>query len=667
MISAPNSNFKLKTMIYGFSDRETAVKLKEMADSQGKRPSQSSTAATESGPRVFLVSLKKDLEPASKSDSGSLIPSTGSANLLKRSLSTEELETRKNDFSQTDYEIEVKSVSGNAVPKTSDPSNPEELHLAVQDSFGTLYLIPEASELFGVLASGWTLGDEEAQSIELSEGFERPEPFTAYPAPTLSESLTAGTAVTCRFIKALGKWFFFRPSGGENAAEVNASGTALGGMGKHDDGLEIWASRLAAGSDPVHVYQTPAVRTRVEAVGSEDDSPWIRFPTGMTGDPEGVTHVRNDFYRANGKIWRKEFFGTVYADDLGTLYYPTFQTFNGSPTWKSAESWIYTADEKWMKDVFLGTLPDDPQIEPDGNFGAAAIEELGLFLYEKPCWECSDEYGVYLPKEGTPAEGEILFGVPMFQVDAEGGFISRGGFLTRSLKREFQKEKSEYFWKYSGELELYLEDEGELLKYSGAAYRETASGEWKWILGAYGHTENGWFELDGEPNHETDRKLKFCVVEKEDKPFAPADLVRKRFSETIEEKENEFRIRDSKTACWRLSREKTADVSFTFAFQFPEESEPPEIQDDKTVALDDLLLNDPELPEFLSDDEAETFVIGLKGDPAGWFEAPWSDFEETFTFLHGPIVLKELTLRFKAWVKGDFTENIWKTEPEIVT
>ncbi len=664
--------------MYGFKERRHAEVLKEIAESRISAGVSSSMElpVTGNGPRIFLISLPKAI-PAFQDG----LPGAGEGEIrYLQNLSElsedgtdetdEEMKFYQYEEDQENVKWKVRNLTGSPIPATSDPSRPEELHMAVQDSFGTLYLIPEVSEIFGTLQSDWSTGDENEQVIELSKGFERSETFTAFPAPTLSENLTAGTPVTCRFIKAVGKWFFFRPSGGGgNAAEVNASGTALEGMGKHEDGLEIWASQLAAGSETVHTYRTPAVRTKVKAVGSDDDSPWIRFPTIMTDDPEGVTYVRGSLYHANGKIWEKKYFGTVYADDSGTLYFPTFQTFNGSPTWKSADQWIYLTDGKWMKAGSLGTLPDDPQIEPNGNFGAWTIEELGLFLYEKPCWECEDTYGIYLPKEGTPAEGEILFGVPMFQIDDDSGPVPYGGSFTRTLKKEFQKEMSAYFWKYTGELGLYSEDETELLKYSDIAYRKTITGEWKWILGAYGHTENGWFELDEEPdpNRETDQELDFCVVEKYDKQFTPADLIRNRFSETIEERENEFRIRDSKTACWKLSKEKTADVSFTFPFQFSEDAEVPEIQEDRTISLDDLLRKDPELPNIFPDDDAGTFLIGQKGDPAGWHEAPQSDFEKTFTFLHGPAVSRDLFLQFKAWTEGEFTENIWKTEPEIVT
>ena len=182
-------------MLYGFNDRQTAEKLKEFASNIGKLPSQSFPVTQDNGSRVFLVSLSEPIGAMSKDSSSIGSPSAANAKILKRNTSNE-LEVQKNAFSDEDYFVTVQNVSGNAIPQTSEELLPEEIHLAVQDSFGGLFLVPQVSELFGTLESSWSRGDDTPQSITLDAGFERSgSVFTASPAPTLSEDLPAGTAM----------------------------------------------------------------------------------------------------------------------------------------------------------------------------------------------------------------------------------------------------------------------------------------------------------------------------------------------------------------------------------------------------------------------------------------------------------------------------------------
>lgn len=674
-------------MIYGFSDRETATKLKELADSIGAQPSQSSTPATESGSRVFLVSLTKDLEAASKSETSSLIPSTGTANLWKRDLSTEELQTRKNDFSQTDYEMKVKSVSGNKIPKTSDPSNPEELHLAVQDSFGTLYLIPEASELFGTLESDWTPGDEEAQTINLSAGFERSETFAAYPAPTLSEALPAETPVTCRFVKALKKWFFFRPSrSGSATAILSVRGTALGCFGEYE-GKEIWATQLALGSEEVRLYDSVAIQTGVKAIGSDSSKPWIQFPTlatdsfnstfssGMT--QAGPDYVFDQYLKLGDEIFLKSDLGTLYQRE-GEIFYPSFRTLDGSPFWQTSGSGplylypnAYANGSGYAIDFILGRIID-PNDENESSPHSYQLSEL-VSEYDKPIWKCETEFGVY----SCEGQEDIIFGVPQFLATLQAtdsnpdeGLQESSPFV-RSLK-PVETLESGPLWKYSGS--LTVREGEELFKYENVSPQDQGR---LWILGRLEDTQNGWYQSDSalQADSSSPTTFTFCVVERDPLTFTVNELLLDRLSSLQEDEnanggEGSFFLPDGKAARWSLA-EADRDLTFTFSFNAPS---PLTTGDDLEITLDQLLRQEvepfPTLQAVAQAEDGQTvklWVVGDYGSEEGWLEAPFSDLEETLTFNHGPNPRGEITLTFDQYVEGAFTETIWQITPEILT
>lgn len=726
--------------MYGFKEKWHAEILKQFAENNLQNGVQLGNAlfSAGNGSRIFIVSLPNPI-PAFQDGT----PGSGTAEIkylkspdeheteedessegFEEQEPREDSETRLRSFSEgteSDESVnteelvpylyddgdpvvwDIHNLSGHSIPKTPERPKPEDLRLAIQDSFGHLYLLPEVSELFGTLAEHWELGDKTAKVINLDEGFERSpnrevvegvenvEVFKAFPAPTLSERLTSGTPVTCRYIKAVGKWFFFRPSRSGSAAEVDASGTALGGMGtfqaSNDEMLEIWASQLAAGSEPVSLYKTPAVKLPVTAYGSEDDTPWIDFPTIMNNSPETVRQVRGNYYRADdGKIWEKQYLGRVLIDDQDTLYYPTFWTFNGCETWNSDPSgsmagiWIYftTLNSKWMKSSFLGTLPDDPNVTQQGNFGADSLEELGLSDFVKPCWECESEYGIYLPKSGTSASGEILFGVPQFSLESTSLETPtfQGGIFERSLKRETVEISNSVFsvWRYEGTFALDT-DESIRLSWQDISCRNH-EGTLQWILGIWGDSDSGWWELSGEPDQTAERFMTFRIITKTNKRFTTADILQRIFNERISETDEEFRIHDTDAARWTLPKMETNGVSFTFEFTLPdnneeeeyeEEGSDPEILEDITVTLDDLLRKARSLPEIHYSEEKSLFYIGVPEDPNGWWEAPENLFTETFIFTHRPVFQETWNLNFNEWVKGNFTQDVWKVEPEIVT
>ena len=391
----------------------------------------------------------------------------------------------------------------------------------------------------------------------------------------------------------------------------------------------------------------------------------------MTGGDSGtwVSHVRGTLFRdsVSGKIFRKEDYGQVLTDGT-TDYRPTFQTFHGQNVWKSeAGNYVYrdgllaSSAGRWMISAALGALHDE------SNPGAETLAGLGLSEKVKPCWECDSTYGIYVPRSGTGAAGELLFGVPSFTVTLNADFHETGGTFLRSLKKEPQSApETSRHWQYSGTFTFQTAD-GTTLCYSGLTF-QTVGTQSGWVLGTLQDPVCGWFESDGEPDSETARSLTFRVVEKPDKTFTPASFLQGSFSDPILETETGFQIRDTDVACWTLSSQETAGVSFTFTFTQPDDVEPADpVPENPTVTLDDILRNAPTLPEIHFSEARSSFYLGTPDDPSGWFEASVSDFETVFTLTHGPIPRPDIPLTFTAWTAGAFTEPVWKVEPGITT
>lgn len=645
-------------MIHGFKDLRTAERLKQIADKTGRKAALPPDL-TDNGSRIFMVALTDDIEPFQTSETSLGVPASGNAKLLK--MSTEgELSFRKaGSFSDEDYSLQVRSLSPHPIPKAGERPLPEDFHPAIQDSFGTLYLIPEVSELFGTLASSWSHGDDTPQTITLDAGFERSETFTAFPAPTLSESLTAGTAVTCRFIKALGKWFFFRPSGSSGGSAVlSVSGTALGGFGTHD-GKSVWATQLAVGSETVDVHRSAAVLSSVKAVGSDDDEPWIAFPTTMADSPEQVAYVRGDWFQSGGNICLKKNIGSVYVYE-NTLFYPLFQKLNGADIWKSDEGtasrWVYFDGSCWTIGYTLGRVADtssDSETQP----WAASFSDLGLSLCQKPLWTCDTLYGVY----HCDGEDDILFGVPQFTVSISDSSIRESTPFIRSLKRD-----SAGYWKYSGA--VTIADDAQVFEYSGIS-RVSGSSE-LWILGRFQDPANGWYESREELSTDSGVSVPFTftVVEKEPLYVSVDDLLGGRNQDLFED-DGFFCFQDTAVSRWCLSAED-CEREYTFTFNSLDDETSGE---DQTITLHQIMRQEldpaPHKETVLHENgTSETlWILGTYGSSEGWHEAYEPDFEEVFTFAHGPVPRYDISLAFDRYAEGDFTQEIWHVTPEILT
>lgn len=478
--------------MYGFKERRHAEILKEIAESRisaGVSSSMSSPVIG-NGSRIFLISLPKAI-PAFQDG----LPGAGEGEIrYLQNLSElsedgtdetdEEMKFYQYEEDQENVKWKVRNLTGSPIPATSDPSKPEELHMAVQDSFGTLYLIPEVSEIFGTLQSDWSTGDENEQVIELSEGFERSETFTAFPAPTLSESLTAGTAVTCRFIKALGKWFFFRPSGGITA--VRAKGAIYSWL-RDVDHPSRTAPILADSPVTFSYYLNgdssyPAERRTAEFKAAAVDTRarlwrWVKNSDNWHIS-EPLPNQKSYACRNNEITEWDEVFGGKFNCSNGWTFYPAYL---GTRFWKdtSIEGNLFS-DSKQLNDTRITDgyiLAYQTDIDPlDGPVNAQSYtaEPTAEYLNIRSAETFTMEYKhtIHKPVNGewTDTNGNVLlFGCPYWTINGEDFHLAPVGDGTA--------------YQLEGTVTI-----GEI-QYRNLTWNENRE---EWILGTYGASE-GWY------------------------------------------------------------------------------------------------------------------------------------------------------------------------------
>jgi len=499
--------------------------------------------------RTQVVELEED---APEPDADGVLTAT---ECTKKRAETDE-ETEQTTLETTDETTDAMNIELPPIAK-------ETRVLTTTDVYNSrFFLAIPPSEVFGTLKSQWQTG--QSATITLDEGFSisGETEVEMDPAPVvIAEVLDAETPVTCRYIKTLGEWRFFPPAGGDDreTAILTASGNALNGFGTHQN-RTVWATQLSAASDNVQVYLTVAVAHDQPAIASDDETPWLVFPTSMTG-ATAPSYVRGDKYMANGLIYNKSDFGTVYTKS-GTDYHPTFQMFNGQDCWRATENGpflYYDGFGRWM-DGDLGIIhADPPEQDPQatgGIYGAPTISELGFILKSKPYWSSTSTYGVYKPQNG--ASGELVFGLPTWVVTDDEGEQT----FSRSWK------KTDGYWTYNGSVTI---DE---MEYTNIIYKTDVT---SWVLGTYNSESRGWYASENEPSTTQNTTFTFEVVAHDDKTATPAQLLRGWEATNGEIVYNTdhaaYEIAHTPVAWWSLAAGSVSGVSFTFAFQAPEESE----------------------------------------------------------------------------------------------
>ncbi|MBQ4142789.1 MAG: hypothetical protein IJD43_04865 [Thermoguttaceae bacterium] len=514
-------------------------------------------------------------------------------------------------------------------------------------------------ELHGTLNEESSGGSERPVDISLPDGetFQQRTQISALPAHNIPEgtAIPAGTPVVVKWNPVYAKWFFFIVrTGGGAGTRFNVSGTALGGFGTYDE-KTIWATQLSIASEGVNDYNTIAILETVEAIASEDDTPWLKFSVRMTGaenetQPE---YVRGKYYKEKNKyrIYLKDDFGTIYLNNSGTEYKPTFRTFNGEPVWKDSYSnyLYYDGYGRWMEGDLgtIHTLPpeEDPFLE-GGEYGALSIGSLGFSEKSKPYWECSSEYGEYQPMNG--ASGVLIFGTGSWSVigDVESTFL-------RSLK------KNEGYFTYHGTV---LVDE---TSYNNIQYQA-----WKWVLGTFG-SRDGWYV-----GSELSPQMEVAFIFQTPEPLADivttsADILLGEVSVTmvkdviLDSENHVFRIPDSnsKIGSWELAVSAADSYQYSFEFEAPENSD--EILAPKIVTLTEIL--EKTAPEIEYDSVRERFVITNIEASEGLWAVPKSTLSENVTFRYTFVSRESLSFIFSGYVKGEYSDEIWSVTPEIIT
>lgn len=631
-------------MGYTIGDKQVAQALVRAGREQPWTDRYGSARITEPG-GIFMRTqiVKLDAAAPEPDTDGVLTITTG---MKRRVEITEEDETETRTLETTD-----EPTDGINLEET--PISPQTQTFLTTDVYNQRFLLAiPPSEVFGTLKQRWVAGQKAL--IGLSAGFSISGETEAemYAAPVvLAEELAADTQVTCRFIKSLGEWRFFVETGsGTEGGILTASGNALEGFGTHE-GRTVWATQLSAASDDVRVYRTVAVLHDQPAIASDDETPWLVFPTEMTGVWDRPTHVRGNHFRASdGKIYLKSDFGLIYTKN-GTDYHPTFQTFNTMDCWRAAENGPFLYADgygKWM-DGDLGILHESPSQEnwgaTGGRYGGDNIQDLGFAEKSKPYWECATTYGVYEPRNG--ATGTLTFGLPTWTVPDDGG--------TQTFRRSWKK--TDGHWIYEGVVTC------DAIEYVDITWQ---TGPERWVLGVLGSELRGWYESATELTTNGTAVFTFAVNPQEDKTFTPAGILRgweRTGGEIVYSTERDaYEIAHTPVAWWSLSAGTASGIEFTFTFHAPEGSEV--TGQPQTVTLAEIL---DRTQNIVYDAPNEQFLIGTIGDPDGWWTAPESDFQTPVTFAFTPADREDLTFTFREYIDGNNTEEIWYITPEIIT
>lgn len=300
--------------------------------------------------------------------------------------------------------------------------------VAVTDTFNQTFLVtPTPSEVFGTLTG---MVDGERHRVTLDQGFtvNGNDELGAYPAPTLEELPAYGSKVSCRYVKSLGKWFFFKPTGGGTKL-LAVSGSALS-VTCYTVTQPVFYSEFAAG-ESVSGLSITGISQMQTATGSETSRAWVQFPTTYTTDDETVYWTRSGdgnfaaaLYQSGSSgaysIAPAAYYGKVISD--GSNYYlPHYRTINGQRYWYCSglgEYIYYTSKDGvagWAIGQTLGKwlTAGDPEPFNSGFSVDDLMTQEGL-AYAKPAWTSSAQFGIYTANADAaalyPYNQEIQFG-----------------------------------------------------------------------------------------------------------------------------------------------------------------------------------------------------------------------------------------------------------------
>lgn len=406
-------------MPYNFRDKSTAERCVKFFKQNPAGPGVSDLPKGTGAGALYLVEIPEDMDGHGTELDDVQFPES-TVEVIRTTLNPQQL---LSETSETFHAIQAAPL---------EPTNyPAEAHVvAITDSFNQTFLVtPTPSEVFGTMLG--PISDSTGRyQINLDQGFtvNGKNWVGAYPAPTLEETPESGAPVTCRYIKSVGKWFFFKPTGG-GTKTLSVSGGPL-------------AVQCATVSQPVFYTEMAAGETvlglsilggsqQQNATGSDTANVWVQFPTTFTTEDESVYWWKKDngltpgitaYYQTGGagsySIAPVAYYGKVISD--GTYYYlPYYRTINGERYWycSTTGDYIYYTSQDgvsgWAIGQTLGKFltSSDPEIFSASTSISDLMTQEGL-TYAKPAWTSSAQFGIY----SANADAQSLFpSVPSIQ------------------------------------------------------------------------------------------------------------------------------------------------------------------------------------------------------------------------------------------------------------
>ncbi|MDO4628241.1 MAG: hypothetical protein Q4C70_03575 [Planctomycetia bacterium] len=573
--------------------------------------------------------------------------------------------------------------------------------LRITDHFnGSLYYVRRnfevPSEVFGTLSDDWQTGDESA-IIQLDDDFriDGTETLECFPAPTLPETLDAGTAVTCRYIKSKEKWFFFRPSGSASETRIlTISGGTLEGFYADelgDSDYEPQAKKISIFST-LSAVACMATREDVNAVGSDSEKNWIQFinqAVDGVDDCEFPPHfIRGDYaqysYGTSNRIflrsdcnWQKvssdttlpmlQFIGNHYD---GSVY--SERNFDGTVYEHGITNCLFFDINNQLGYGILGEIHSQEDI----NRGATYTQREN-----KPCYLFNENSQMYEGING--AEGSFQFGRPEWRLfDSEQNFISE---FIRSWKR------TENGWIYEGIMGRWFYNvDSDYKFYSYRDIRIETVGNISYLrLGTQNRENQGWFETvlnasdlkkDGDSIGDVIVEsqmftLSFTVTPRENIEVSAWDILtdsieqgigKIREDSTSTERGLVFYIKETDVTRWEIEKSETDEISITFQFVPGSETEE-EPKPDKVYTISQIIQKDYDAdgePHFTGNE----FTIGTYGDSAGYWKCDETTLEGiSIVFQFAPLEQEDLTLEFYQMNTQPKKEKIWVFVPQVLT
>ena len=428
---------------------------------------------------------------------------------------------RKLDEELEPYEWEEGKPSLQTFSNLETTNIPEGANVVtMNDSFNRRYGFQvQPSEVFGKLNEYWDGTDFSTEiEVNLDSGFtvNGASVLRAFPSPSLTEKIPYNTSVTCRYVKAKGAWFFFRPTEADITATISGNALQL-----TTDPVNVFISEIAA-NETVSNLRINAVHQFGEITGANNGYMWRRFPTELIGPPQTVA----DSYTVQSPRWVKDvglgspermyawgpdggtwhiasvgFYGPIIKGS-GGYHYPGNRLINGETWWASNSLvdpyYVYftnkydsqgNVDWGWAYGTVLGKVlgPNDSEPFESGSTHGGALSSLmqtaGLeFL--KPEWTCSSEFGEYQPN--SLASGTIQLGSPRW-VASDGRTGITPFYFTRSWNGGHPDTSERWFGRYTCQAfnETFVN-----ISYQNVGVNNTS--DYKFCLGNFGLPYGGY-------------------------------------------------------------------------------------------------------------------------------------------------------------------------------